>query len=179
MDVSKFKKLIERVVASEIKKQLPKILEEVSKHNTKDSLRNTRKPIVEEPEHDPFKLANAMLDQVREDDSIITEETETTPTRTEKHFTSNPVLNQLLNETAPFSQRSTPDDKMVSFDTNIAAGGLDGLKASMASKMGYGDIATNKPSGGGLGVSTGVPIVDKALNRDYSALVKAMDKKKR
>jgi len=179
MDVRKFKKLIERVVASEIKKQLPKILEEVSKHNTQDSLRNTRKPIVKESVPDPFKLANAMLDESRYGGETLIDEPEFTTPSTEKHFTSNPVLNQLLNETTPFSQRGTPEDSMVSFDSNIAAGGLDGLKASMASKMGYGDIATNKPSGGGLGVTTGVPMVDKVLNRDYSALVKAMDKKKK
>jgi len=40
--------------------------------------------------------------------------------------------------------------------------------------MGYGDMAPKQ----GLGVQTGNPALDKALNRDYSGLMKALDKKK-
>ena len=48
-------------------------------------------------------------------------------------------------------------------------------RASIAEKMGYGDFGTSKH---GLGVQTGNQALDKAFNRDYSQLIKAMDKKK-
>jgi hypothetical protein len=41
--------------------------------------------------------------------------------------------------------------------------------------MGYGDM-TKGPSPTGLGVNTGVAEIDKALNRDYSELVKRFKK---
>jgi hypothetical protein len=50
--------------------------------------------------------------------------------------------------------------------------GVDVIRQQMAAKMGYGDMAT----GGGLGVQTGVSHLDKALNRDYSQLVKRFKK---
>jgi len=43
--------------------------------------------------------------------------------------------------------------------------------------MGYGDMAMPGQRQG-LGVQTGNAGLDKALNRDYSGLMKAMDKKK-
>jgi hypothetical protein len=47
---------------------------------------------------------------------------------------------------------------------------------ALAEKMGYGDM-TKGPQPTGLGVNTGVAEIDKALNRDYSELVKRFKKK--
>ena len=59
----------------------------------------------------------------------------------------------------------------------MAQGGVEGMRAQMAAKMGLSDMSMGaQPSG--LGVQTGNPALDKALNRDYSGLMKAMDKKK-
>ena len=49
-------------------------------------------------------------------------------------------------------------------------------RTAVADKMGYGDLARG-PQPTGLGVQTGVPELDKALNRDYSELVKRFKKK--
>jgi hypothetical protein len=49
-------------------------------------------------------------------------------------------------------------------------------RTAVADKMGYGDLARG-PQPSGLGVQTGVPELDKALNRDYSELVKRFNKK--
>jgi hypothetical protein len=62
-------------------------------------------------------------------------------------------------------------DKTVSFTSQGAGAGVSGLKTQMAHKMGYGDVAT-KPNKTGLGVKTGLPGLDKILNRDNSELVK-------
>jgi len=45
------------------------------------------------------------------------------------------------------------------------------MRAQMAQKMGYGDIK-QQPSKTGLGVQTGLPGLDRILNRDNSELVK-------
>ena len=62
-------------------------------------------------------------------------------------------------------------DKTVSFTSQGAGAGVSGLRTQMAAKMGYGDVAT-KPNKTGLGVKTGLPGLDKILNRDNSELVK-------
>ena len=71
-------------------------------------------------------------------------------------------------------------DKTVSFGTkDVAMGGgvPPNLQHSMAAKMGYGNIGGTSQKQG-LGVQTGLPGLDRVLNRDNSALVKAFDKKK-
>jgi hypothetical protein len=64
-------------------------------------------------------------------------------------------------------------DKTVNFSNpNIAGAGMAGLRAEMAAKMGYGDMGNGGAQPGGLGVQTGNEALDKALNRNYSELVK-------
>ena len=170
MDVRKLRKLIERVVAKEVKKQLPIWLEQMGTAHS-----NKRLTEVDEVEVDPFKLANAVLEQDR---GVVNS---TSPPNVKmKRLSSNPMLNEILNETTPFNM--TPmdsaipvdsDDKTVNFDTNIAESGIDGLKAQMAQKMGYGDVAPiNTPENSGMGVTTGLSGLDRILNRDNSELVK-------
>ena len=112
-----------------------------------------------------------------------------------KQLSKNPILNEVLNQTQPFSkaQRAgggTPGggasvldslpqqapiqesmDKTLSFTSNGAAGGTEMMRTQMAQKMGYGDVAT-RPNKTGLGVKTGLPGLDKILNRDNSEHVK-------
>jgi hypothetical protein len=49
---------------------------------------------------------------------------------------------------------------------NMNPSSVESTKASIAEKMGYGDMTA------GLGVATGNNALDKALNRDYRELVK-------
>jgi hypothetical protein len=48
-------------------------------------------------------------------------------------------------------------------------------RTSLAAKMGYGDMGRSGASPSGLGVDTGNPALNKALNRDYTELIKIMD----
>lgn len=97
MDTKKLAQLIKLVVESEIKKQLPKLVtEEVNKRmkvlqETKSTSR------IEEVEQDPFALAEAML--VRERQSNTVQPTN----QPQKHFTKNSAINEILNQTQPFS----------------------------------------------------------------------------
>jgi hypothetical protein len=204
MDTKKLAQIIKVLVEAEVAKKqehfltkiFPKILEEeVNNKFAKVLKENKTKVITPVKEVDPFALAEVALRKDRQQ----------VQTKQSKEFTKNPVLNEILNQTQPFSsaQRSglgggtsildtyqqpiqeaasyvpsymdaEPDiDETLSFNNPVIAQvGLGAMRNQMASKMGYGDMVT----GGGLGVQTGVSHLDKALNRDYSQLVKRFKK---
>ena len=172
MDSKKLARIIKLIVEQELKKQLPKLVKEgVTKALNENKRISRKKQVIKaEPEEDMFSLANAILENERVDDS---------PKRT---FTKNQVLNDILNETKPFSQGSALNenhrnmDQTIGLDSNGAAGGVDAIRSQMAAKMGYGDMGGRGPQAGGLGVETGVPSLNKAMNRDYSELVKKFKK---
>ena len=164
-----------------LSKTFPKILaEEVDKRlkEVKGGVAPPSTQVVTEG-IDPFEQAELALEQER-----------VTP---KKQFTKNKTLNEVLNMTTPFSKEqrsSTPGggtsvldslpqqepiqesmDKTVSFTSQGAGAGAGGMRTQMAAKMGYGDVAT-RPNKTGLGVKTGLPGLDKILNRDNSELVK-------
>ena len=166
-----------------LSKTFPKILaEEVNKRlaEAKGGVVSVPSPqVVVENVVDPFEQAELALTEQRQ-----------APT---KKLSNNPILNEVLNQTQPFSsaqRSSTPGggksvldslpqqeplqesmDKTVSFTSQGAGAGVGGMRTQMAAKMGYGDVAT-KPNKTGLGVKTGLPGLDKILNRDNSELVK-------
>jgi hypothetical protein len=204
MDTKKLAQIIKVLVEAEVAKKqehfltkiFPKILEEeVNNKFAKVLKENKTKVTTPIKEVDPFALAESVLRKDRQ--QVQTKQT--------KEFTKNPVLNEILNQTQPFSsaQRSglgggssildtyqqpiqeaasyvpsymdaEPDiDETFTFNNPVTAQvGLGAMRNQMASKMGYGDMVT----GGGLGVQTGVSHLDKALNRDYSQLVKRFKK---
>jgi len=157
------------------------------------SVKKKPKKTIQKEEVDPFSLANSMLDGMQDTPNAKT------PTVAEKRelkkLSKNPILNEILNNTKPFKDRGGPPqygteapaqygqseqldesydemDKTVSFDKNIGPAGADGLKSQMASKMGYNDTQNKTPkTSGGLGVSTGLPGLDRIMNRDNSDLV--------
>jgi hypothetical protein len=172
MDSKKLVKVIKALVEAEVQKQhvhflenqFPKILEEAVKSRIKP------KPQTQSTNVDPFSLAEAVL----EDDRKANNETVT--------YTKNESLNKILNETAQ-TQTAVADDKTISFGThNIPTGEqpvgtnpIQSMRQEMAQQMGYGDMrmgGASKPQAGGLGVQTGLPGLDKILNRDNSELVK-------
>ena len=130
----------------------------------------------ESPSVDPFSLAEAVLEKDRE----------VTQVEEKKVFTKNPILNEVLNQTANQPQ-TNPMDKTLTFGTHnvqsaqgqppVGVSGVESFRQEMASKMGMGHVKS-KPQKTGLGVQTGLPGLDKILNRDNSQLVKAMMGKK-
>jgi hypothetical protein len=172
MESKKLVKVIKALVEVEVKKQqlnflqnqFPKILEEAvqSKIKSKPQSKNT--------DVDPFTLAEAVLEQDR---TNVTENVS---------YTKNEALNKILNETAQAKSSDTMD-KTLSFGThNVPTGQqpvgtepISNMRSSMAAQMGYSDMqmgGASKPQNGGLGVQTGLPGLDKILNRDNSELVK-------
>ncbi len=210
MDSKKLAKLIQIIVEAEVAKKqehfltkiFPKLLEEEVSNKMAKLLKETKTKTAVQPttrvkEVDPFALAESVLQKDRK-------QTQNKPT---KEFTKNPVLNEILNQTQPFSsaQRSglgggssildtyqqpiqeaasyvpnymdaEPDiDETFTFNNPVTAQvGLGAMRNQMAEKMGYGDFGGAQR--GGLGVKTGNEALDKALNRDYSQLVKRFKK---
>jgi len=195
MDSKKLAKLIKVIVEAEVAKKqeqflsktFPKILEEEVNRRVKKALNEAKggvssSPVVEQ-EIDPFAQAEAVLQQER-----------VQQVQEQRQFTSNPVLNQVLNQTQPFSaeqrkgtqgnksvldsfQTQQPQvqesyDKTVSFNNQGAQMGLEGMRSQMAAQMGYGDMPGVGVKKTGLGVQTGLPGLDRILNRDNSELVK-------
>lgn len=215
MDFKKLAKLIKVIVEAEVaktqeqflSKTFPKILEEEVNRRVKKALNEVKGGVsassakVVEIEIDPFEAANQVLqnERVQVQESIQTQQ---------RQFTKNPILNDILNQTKPFSsqQRSggqigggtksvldtlpqqelvqentyipsymdaEPDiDETINMGISLGAGGTDALRAQISQKMGYGNMGGVGVKKTGLGVQTGLPGLDRILNRDNSELVK-------
>lgn len=164
MNTNKLVKAIQILIKEELKQVLPKLVKEAVKVETK-SLVNENKRLNKILKTKSVS-SNTFLDFDVNDDVYASKE--------QKQYTKNPVLNQILNETAdsPYAAASTEENsKTISFDSNMAMGGVEAMRAQMAAKMGYGDMAIGT-SPNGLGVQTGNEALDKAFNRDYTQLVK-------
>ncbi len=175
MDTKKLAKIIKLIIEQELKRQLPKLVKEGVQKVLNESAHVTKKQVVkEEVEQDPFSLANAMLDEDRLS-SGNKESSVPVTKRKKKHFTSNSVLNDILNETTPFqgSQRINETTDTLNFGTNLAQGGTEVLNTVAAGQMGRKTAQESVGSNSkGMGVETGLPALDRILNRDNSELVK-------
>lgn len=160
MNTEKLFKAIQILVEQEVKKQLPIVLKEMVGNLDKQPITETvnRVEKIKTP-----SIAKAILGEAK------------TKKKDEVQYTKNPVLNQILNETrvsggyagAPvetgFEEYPTMNNPMRNMNPSNSK---DSIRASMAEKMGYGDMTP------GLGVKTGNDALDKAFNRNYSELVK-------
>lgn len=210
MDSKKLAKLIKVIVEAEVAKKhehflsttFPKILEEEVTRRVKTLLEvkgGVVAPSAKVVKEDPFAKAEALLQQERQ--------------QPKKEYTKNPVINEILNQTQPFSKEqraggtqvksvldtfqqqpvqesyvpsyashvpnymdAEPDiDETITMGSSLGAGGVEAMRAQMAAKMGYGNMSSGAQKGG-LGVTTGLPGLDRILNRDNSELVKRFKK---
>jgi hypothetical protein len=191
------KTLVEAEVAKRqehfLSKTFPKILEEEVKKRLSDSKIKVQKNIEPIQESDPFKKAEEALNEQRiaapqktfSNNAILNKVLNETKPFTKAQRSSGPtggksVLDSLPQQTQQVTENThipsymdaEPDiNQTVNMDTSLGAGGTEALRAQMAQKMGYGSVGT-KPSKTGLGVQTGLPGLDRILNRDNSELVK-------
>jgi hypothetical protein len=166
MNTDKLLKAIQILIKEELKEQLPALIKESVQKEVKRLLSEGKQPV--QPKNTGLSMAKAMLD-----DDVIMESIQHKVVPT-KQFSKNPMINQILNET----QGGIPQGDSGFRTMNFGQGDMGSIVGgtALAEKMGYGDIAKG-PSPTGLGVNTGVPELDKALNRDYSELVKRFKKK--
>jgi len=166
MDMDKLLEAIQILIKEELKEQLPALIKEGVKAEMKKMLSEGK--VAQKPQSKGISMAKAILGDEPIQESV---QQKVVPT---KQFSKNPMINQILNETA-----MTPSTGDAGFRTmNFGQGDMGSIvgRTAIAEKMGYGDLAKG-PSPTGLGVNTGVPELDKALNRDYSELVKRFKKK--
>ena len=168
MDTDKLIKAIQIIVKEELKTIVPKLVKEGVKTEMKQLLRENTQL------RETLKKTRKPQQSTFMDEPVI----ENT-TQQQRQLSSNPVLNEILNETRGFNSGQSTDDEFrtMNFDTNMAQGGVEGMRAQMAAKMGLPTTGIGaQPTG--IGVDTGNDVVNRALNRDYSGLMKAIDKKK-
>ena len=166
MDTDKLLKAIQILIKEELKEQLPALIKEGVKAEMKKMLAEGKQPA--KPKTTGLSMAKAMM----EDDTIVESiEQKIVPT---KQYSKNPMINQILNET----RGGIPQGDGGFRTMNFGQGDMGSIvgKTALAEKMGYGEM-TKGPQPTGLGVNTGVAEIDKALNRDYSELVKRFKKK--
>ena len=168
MNTDKLLKAIQILIKEELKQQLPALIKEGVKAEMKKVLAEGNVKPQPKKESEGFSMAKAILG-----DDTIKESVETKVT-SNKQFSKNPMINQILNETAMAPVSNDGGFRTMNFGQSDM-GSVVG-RTAVAEKMGYGDLARG-PQPSGLGVHTGVPELDKALNRDYSELVKRFNKK--
>ena len=179
MDTKKLAKIIKVIVDHEIKKKLPALIEIGVKKVLKESIQfPVAQQIQEIEEADPFSLANAMLDEDRLSSGQV--ENVVAPIKERRKLSKNSVLNDILNETKPFnsSQRINESMDTMAFGTNLAQGGTEALKSVAAGQMGRQPASSNTAPNNGNKISTGLPGLDRILNRDNSELVKRFKTRK-
>ena len=149
MDTEKLFKAIQIVVKEEIKKQLSLIKEEIRKEIISEIKKTTPKKSLKSMvsgDEDAFQLAERILAQDRDG----------------KQYSKNPMINQLLNETAirPGFSRT------------------DGDWGTITPEMvGYGDVRAGYQSQTAQSLpSTGNDLIDKAIARSAAVLKASKDK---
>lgn len=158
MNTDKLLKAIQILVQEEVKQQLPALIREGVKAEMKKLMAEGK---VVKPKNTGLSMAKAILG---DDEPKITES---------KTYTKNPMINQILNET-----RAAVSNDGGYRTMSFGQGDMDSIvgRTAIAEKMGYGEFAGGGTQKTGLGVHTGNESLDKALNRDYSELVKRFKK---
>ena len=164
MDTDKLLKAIQILIKEELKEQLPALIKETVRAEVKKLIAEGKQPAKSQP------IGLSMAKAILEDDAVMESVKQKVPQKT---FSKNPIINQILNETRGGIPQGDGGFRTMSFGQGDM-GSIVG-KTALAEKMGYGDMAKG-PQPTGLGVNTGVAEIDKALNRDYSELVKRFKK---
>ena len=165
MDMDKLLEAIQILIKEELKEQLPTLIKEGVKAEMKKMLSEGK--VAPKPQSKGISMAKAILNDEPIQESVQPKQA------VQKQYSKNPMINQILNETKGGIPQGDGGFRTMSFgqaDMGSIIGGT-----AIAEKMGYGDLARG-PQATGLGVQTGNEALDKALNRDYSALVKRFKK---
>jgi hypothetical protein len=157
MNTEKLLKAIQIIVEEEVTRRVPKLVKEGVKREFANLLRENRQ-LKEALNPQPQKVREEYVPTYMDDDFVVENK------QPQKSLSKNPVLNEVLSQT-------------VGFNSSMAQGGTEMMRSQMAAKMGYGDISMGAQPNG-IGVDMGNELVNKAVNRNYSDLLKAMDKKK-
>ena len=155
MKAKELAQLLELVVRKVVREELKPILSEVKK---------SQKPIIREVKSKKVRVEKDPLDINLSEILAATPEIETE----QKTFIKNPMLNEMLNEVADSGEWRNLNDSN-SFTSNQAQGFIQGNSAVPTTDIDGRPIDMSNPE---------VANVMGAITKDYSQLLKAMDKKK-
>tara|TARA_R110002153_G_scaffold54638_2_gene152000 strand:+ start:1874 stop:2347 length:474 start_codon:yes stop_codon:yes gene_type:complete len=155
MKAKELAQLLELVVRKVVREELKPILSEVKK---------SQKPIIREVKSKKVRVEKDPLDINLSEILAATPEIETE----QKTFIKNPMLNEMLNEVADSGEWRNLNDSN-SFTSNQAQGFTQGNSAAPTTDIDGRPIDMSNPE---------VANVMGAITKDYSQLLKAMDKKK-
>ena len=155
MKAKELAQLLELVVRKVVREELKPILSEVKK---------SQKPIIREVKSKKVRVEKDPLDINLSEILAATPEIETE----QKTFIKNPMLNEMLNEVADSGEWRNLNDSN-SFTSNQAQGFIQGNSAAPTTDIDGRPIDMSNPE---------VANVMGAITKDYSQLLKAMDKKK-
>lgn len=159
MKASEFAKILETVVRKVVRDEMKPILTEMK--NIKSINTTNVKPIVKE-EFDPLDVSHILKSK-----------------KPKPQFTENSMLNEILSETYDAGEWKNMND------TTFTSNNVRGFnREAMAEVLGYGSSKANMipnvdPEGRPMNVDIDGTAVEKALTRDYTQLMKAINDKKR
>ena len=175
MNTDKLLKAIQILIKEELKQQLPALIKEGVTREIKRVLAEGNTKPQPKKESSGISMAKAILGE----DNISQPKQKVENVS----YTKNPVLNDILNETRMAAMNGGDSE----FRTmNFGQGDMGSIlgRTALAEKMGYGDmvgganVPTTTLSGAPINPNNeGVQTVAKAMNRDYSELVKRFNKK--
>lgn len=175
MNTDKLLKAIQILIKEELKQQLPILIKEGVSREIKKVLAEGNPKPQPKKESEAISMAKAVLG---EDVAARTKKKVETVS-----YTKNPVLNDILNETRMATMNGGDSEFRTMNFGQSDMGSILG-RSAMVEKMGYGDFAggninvTSTLSGAAINPNNeGVKDVVKAMNRDYSELVKKFNKK--
>ena len=155
MKAKELAQLLELVVRKVVREELKPILSEVKK---------SKKPIIREVKSKKVRVEKDPLDINLSEILAEAPHVETE----QKTFIKNPMLNEMLNEVADSGEWRNLNDSN-SFTSNQAQGFIQGNSALPTTDIDGRPIDTSNPE---------VANVMGAITKDYSQLMKAMDKRK-
>jgi hypothetical protein len=198
MNVDKLLKAIQILVQEEVKRQLPTIVKEVVNREMSNSLMEVKKTTVSKKSK---RTTPSISEAILGDDTTV-------KSHNKVNLTKNPILNEVLAQTRPFtsqertghtsvldglesineSYQSAPaEDTFEEWPTmNNPLSSAIPTSPTQPTTFNRAEMAAkigygdmaSTPSPTGLGVKTGLAGLDRVLNRDNRELIRAMDKNK-
>ena len=184
MKKSEFARLLRNIISEEIRKELPGAISDALS-NTKTIKEGITNAVEDSTGEETINLKQSLKEMFSGTNVISNKPPETT-----KKFTNNPVLNEVLNSTRPFSQSERTGASM-----GIAAMMASANAGNMPSPSTHISFPTVSPTQilrddhipletlpEGVSVMDvkqhAPPVIAKALTRDYSQMMKLIDKKR-
>jgi hypothetical protein len=172
-ELNQIKEIIECLIKKEVKKQLPVVINELL-HKRQETLLEQKEPQAVEPQDKQTKMKTSLKELFSS--GVPTE----TPLKSipNKTYTKNSILNEVLNQTTPFRGMERMAAGIPSSVMSMLPPGVSVGASSPDNTIPGANIPQDVSA---LDIAKSVPLpkeVSRALTRNYSDMMKAIDIKK-